>query len=403
MFDDVHKLAPKQREHLRESLTSSRFSTGVWLAERLQALSADEMLAEGANAGRDYRNLIQLEEFWRTNHRRFEQLVFNIADRRARQAPGREMQEFRSCLESTLDGQEWTPVFLPAKEVIRARVLQRAGGRDLFKRWIEERENLTGTPREMAVAWRALEILIERELRHAQPSFDFELDPEELQAKDDNNLQTAAELFLAEEFKVPFYFGPSVVAKVASANIEQFLWVAGEQFEDLIANRLLKPSEVLAIPPARQDAIIRQASHALWRQIPLKVPNGQEVYRLLAAIAEFAHGYTYQPTAKNDPGVNGIAITMPDRDRLMNSEHLRRYPHHARLARLLAAALAHNLLHAHQNYKCKGKLFMVLNLNRLLCVDYMLPLDYGKFKERTLDELAGWLERRPQQPKLISA
>jgi hypothetical protein len=93
---------------------------------------------------------------------------------------------------------------------------------------------------------------------------------------------------------------------------------------------------------------------------------------------------------------------MADRDRLMNPEHLQRYPHHARLARLLAAALAHNYLHAHQNYKCKGKLFMVLNLNRLLCVDYLLPLEYGKFKEKTLDELAGWLERRPQQQKLTA-
>lgn len=402
MLDDVHKLAPRQREHLRDALASSRTSTGVWLAERLQALSADELLSEGAIAGRDYQRVIQLEKSWRDNHRRFEQFVFNIADLRARRAPGRDMQDFRSCLETTLDDAEWIETFERAKRVVRERVLARAGGRELFRQWILEREHLSGTPRELAVAWRTLEILIERELRRVQPRFDFSLDPEELQDKDDSNLQTAAELFLAREFDVPFYFGPSVLAKLASANIEQFLTVTGDEFEDLLATRLLKPGEVLAILPARQEEIIRKVSRALWKQIPAKVPQGQEVFRLLNAIAEFARGYTHQPTAPNDPGVNGVAITMADRDRLMNPGHLRLYPHHARLARHVATALAHNLLHAQHDYKCKGKLFMVLNLNRLLCVDYQLPLEYGKFKEKSLDELAGWLERRPTQKEFTS-
>jgi hypothetical protein len=397
MLDDVHKLAPKQREDLRAALTSSRTSTGVWLAERLQSLSADELLTEGAIAGRDYQRVIRLEKFWQEYPRRFEQFVFNIADLRARQTPGRDMQDFRSCLETTLDDVEWNSTFERGKNVVRARVLARSGGRDLFKQWIEDREKLTGTPRQLALAWRTLEILIERELRRSQAAFDFSLDADELAEKDDNNLQTAAELFLAKEFNVPFYFGPSVLAKLASANIEQFLTVAGDQFEDLIANRLLKPGELLAISPGRQQEIISKASRAWWQQIPARVPQGQEVYRLLSAIAEFAHGYTHQPTAPNDPGVNGVAITMADRDRLMNSEYHRLHPSHARLAKLLAAALAHNLLHAQHDYKCKGKLFMVLNLNRLLCVEHLLPLEYGKFKEKTLDELAGWLERRPTQ------
>lgn len=402
MLDDVHKLAPRQRDHLLDALASSRTSTGIWLAERLQALSAGELLSEGAIAGRDYQRVIPLERSWRDNHRRFEQFVFNIADLRARRAPGRDMQDFKSCLETTLDGAEWSDTFERAKRIVRERVLTRAGGRELFRQWIAERERTSGTPRELAIAWRTLEILVERELRRSQPSFDFALDAEELQDKDDNNLQTAAALFLAQEFEVPFYFGPSMVAKLASANIEQFLTVTSEQFEDLLANRLLKPGEVLAIPPARQQDIIRKVSQSMWRQIPSKVPQGQEVFRLLNAIAEFARGYTYQPTAPNDPGVNGVAIAMADRDRLMDSEHLRLHPPHARLARHFATALAHNLLHAQHDYKCKGKLFMVLNLNRLLCVTHQLPLEYGKFKEKSLDELAGWLERRPTQKEFTT-
>jgi len=403
MLDDVHKLTSYQRAALRDNLANSRTTTGVWLAERLQALRPDELLAEGANAGREYRRILYLEEFWRKHSNAFEHLVFNIADRRATQTPGREMQDFRSCLEAALDGQDWDPMFMRAKNVISERVRSRAAGRVLFKEWIAEREAMEGTPRQLAIAWRALEILIERELRRNQTTFDFSLGSEELEAKEDNNLQTAAELFLAEEYKVPFYFGPTTLAKLASANIEQFLAVAGDEFEDLIASRILRPGEPLAIEPLRQQEIIQKGSREAWKQIPIKVPFGQEVFRLLTGIAEFARAYTYQPTAPNDPGVNGTAITMADRDLLMDAEHLRRHPHHARLARVLAETLAFNLLHAEQNYKCKGKLFMVLNLNRLLCVQYSLPLDYGKFKERKLEELVSWLERRPQQANLIPA
>jgi len=402
MFDDVHKLTSSQRASLRESLTNSRSATAVWLAERLQALTPDELLAEGANAGRDYRKIVYLEEFWRDHAKRFEHLIFNISDRRASQAPGREMQVFRSCLETTLDEQEYAERFSKAKDVISERVISRTAGRDLFEEWIAGQKAMEGTPRQLTVAWRALEILVERELRRDQGSFDFSLGAGELEAKNDNNLKVGAELFLAKEFGFPFYYGPTMLAKLSSANIEQFLSVAGDEFEDLIANRVLKPGEPLTIEPDRQQQIIQKASREAWEQIPTKVPRGQEVYRLLNGIAEFAHAYTYQPTAPNDPGVNGTAITMADRDRLMDSEHLKRYPHHARLARVLASALAFNLLHAEQNYKCKGKLFMVLNLNRLLCVAHSLPLEYGKFKERKLEDLVAWLDRRPKQGKLIS-
>jgi hypothetical protein len=47
---------------------------------------------------------------------------------------------------------------------------------------------------------------------------------------------------------------------------------------------------------------------------------------------------------------------------------------------------------------------MVLNLNRLLCPTYWLPLQYGGFKEKTLDELSAWLKagfRRPEKAESL--
>ena len=48
---------------------------------------------------------------------------------------------------------------------------------------------------------------------------------------------------------------------------------------------------------------------------------------------------------------------------------------------------------------------MVLNLNRLLCVHFDLPLGYGLYKERPLDALCRWVEEpfvAPKQEELYS-
>jgi hypothetical protein len=64
-----------------------------------------------------------------------------------------------------------------------------------------------------------------------------------------------------------------------------------------------------------------------------------------------------------------------------------------RLAETLASALSHNLLVAQLDYNCKQEKWMLLNLNRLLCVHFDLPLDYGLYKERPLKTLIQCLDR----------
>ncbi len=83
---------------------------------------------------------------------------------------------------------------------------------------------------------------------------------------------------------------------------------------------------------------------------------------------------------------------MSERSLLMDGAALVKRPDRKRFADLLASALAHNYLVADLDYKCKGDLWMVLNLNRLLCVHFDLPLGYGLYKERPLDELCRWID-----------
>lgn len=393
MMDDIHMLTSEQRSVLIERVVEARSRVGVWIAERFEALNTTEMLASGSAEGRDHEAPIELEWFWRGRHDRFEKHVMRIANRRVRASTETELDAFRSCIEGNLDGAEWEPVFNRASEEVAERVRQRVSHTGQFRDWVAARERIEGTPRERAIAWRALEILVERELNRPQRRlFDESLDTEELHAKDDSRVNQAAELFLAREYGLPYYFGPERIARLASLNIEQFLGLAGTIFEEVIAAEVLRGGTQV-MSAQRQHELMKKCAQRFWDDIPNKVRHGRALRRFLESVGRFCAGYTYRPTAPNDPGVGGTAIRMSDRDSLLDKQTLARRPERKRFADLLASALAHNYLVADLDYKCKGDWWMVLNLNRLLCVRFDLPLGYGLYKERPLDELCRWVEQ----------
>lgn len=405
MLDDVQKLTVRQRRRLLQTLIDLRSSVGVWVSERFEALSTDEMLASGSKQGREYGKVILLENYWRGYPRKFEKFVSDIADRRARNADA-EIETFSQCLQSSLDGAEWRDklseiletVTNQVRAMIKIHAEQKAYQKSQFNEWLADRENMEGTIWERAVAWRALEILIEREKRKSQPSLlDEPLSVDALRKKDDSAVRASAELFLAKEFNLPYYFGSAMLSKLASANIEQYLWLAGDQFEEIVSAALLKKATDLT--PVRQQAILKKASDALWNDIPKRVRHGREVRDFLESLGRFCQWMTYKPTAPNDIGVNGTAILMRERTLLMNREEIEKYRNYNDLAKIVASAIAHNLLEPVLDYSCKNKQWMVLNLNRLLCVKFNLPLNYGKFKEKSLDELNVWLQKGYYPPK----
>lgn len=396
MMDDIHKLTSQQRERLVQTVIELRSPVGVWIAERFEALNTVEMLASGANEGRDYEKPIELEWFWRSRYQRFEKLALQIADRRVRAAADTEVSSFRSCLVDSLDEPEWEDVFTRACNEVADRVRSLSSDAGGFNDWVATREKMRGTPRERAMAWRALEILILREIKKPQKGlFDDseQLHEDELNQKDDAKVNQAAELFLAREYDLPYYFGPERLSRLASLNIQQFLGIGGDVFEEVVAAELLKKPHTLS--PRRQHALMKRAAQAVWDDIPKRVRYGRELRNFLEAIGKFSAWYTYDylPTAPNDPGVGGTAIRMSERASLMDESFLQKRPEQKRLASILASALAHNLLIADLDYPCKGQKWMVLNLNRLLCVHFNLPLGYGLYKERPVKTLCQWLDQ----------
>lgn len=388
LLDNVQFLTRRQRSSLYRVLAELRSTVAVWLAERLEALVTDELLGSGTQRGRDYQ-ILWIEDYWRNKRSRFEKISLNIADRRANASIDIEVGSLAPLLEASLDAADWTSRYEEVVTALEGRVRSDASDQMKFGEWLNLKELESGTIRERAVAWRTLEILVHRERKKVQQGFDFVLPADEFEEKTDSQIRAAAELFLAYEFKLPYYFGPSKLVSLASCNIEQFLWISGDAFEEIVSAALIRKQ--LRLSAERQHSLLRASSEALWQEVPRVARSSDSTFRFLDSVARFCHSMTFLANAPYDPGVTGIAISMEDRDRLLNPTYLEKHPHHRLLANAIADAIANNFLEPNLDYSCKGKRWMVLYLNRLLCPKHWLPLQYGGFKEKSLDELHRWL------------
>jgi len=259
-----------------------------------------------------------------------------------------------------------------------------------------------GTPVDRLLGWRALEILIERDLLKEQKTLDFiELTEENLQTQDQSDVRTAAELFISKEFGLPYYYGFNCLCSMASANIEQFLDLSGELFEEVASASLLSLSKKMPeVKSNRQEKIVKQTIRRKWDEIVHRIDKPNDVRSLIESTGNFCKWETYKSNAPYSPGVTGIAIRMSDREKLRDPKFLDK-DILVRLAKIIASCLSYNIFEPVLDYKCKGERWMVLYLNRMFCVHFDLPLQHGGWREKSLRELCHWIEKgfHPPKPK----
>lgn len=397
MLDDVHELATRQRKLLKDTLIVLRPPIGVWIAERLEALPPDELLSSGARNGRDYDADI-LEMFWSSSPSKFEGMVTDVADRRIKLTREVEVDSFDTCLQASLDGVDWQETIEEAGNEVKSRVTEsvdslRDGHR--YTEWINSvKRSDHSTPTERAIAWRSVEILIERDQNSSQKELDFgePLPSEDLQKRDSSSVHSAAEFVLSQEFGIPYYYGISKLSKLASFNIDQFLSLSGDLFEELSAEDLIS-EQFVAMSPDTQEKILKDTAEKKWNEIPKQVPQGRDVQRLIKSVAEYSKWETMRPTAPYAPGVTGFALQMVDRERLLQEEMIEKSPTHKRLVLALSSSITNNLLEARLDMKqgSRGQRWMLLYLNRWLCLHFDLPLQYGGWRPKKIDKLREWL------------
>ena len=403
MLDDFQWLTHAQRERLMATLGELRVSVGVWVAERMEALPVRELLAPGATDGREY-SAVNLERHWDGKPARFERTVMDVASRRVKLAKGLDgLDSFESCLQSASDGVGTLVDLDAAAESVRDRVLDRLADREAkgavapgrFDAWVQHSESAEGDGLDRAVEWRALEIVVERDLARAQQAFEFgePLPVAELKEKQ-SGLRSIAEFLVAREFDLPYYYGSSRLSTLATWNIEQFLALAGDLFEEVTSAEIIH-RRLVPLSPAQQDRILRAHAARRWNALS-RLPSGRDVQRLLAGIGRFTEGVTLRPTASYGP-VTGVGMRSTEREALAGVRTVGGAPVHERLAGALSSAVAHNLLVAKMDHSQgqKGHKWTVLYLNRWVCIHFRLPLQYGGWRPRNISELSRWVAGGP--------
>ncbi|HEV7492159.1 hypothetical protein [Baekduia sp.] len=411
MFDDAQDIGLYRRKRLLDSLADRDLQLHRWIAERYQALSADELIGDG-EIDRAY-TVVHIEAEARRlrpggsrrhsgrKTRGFERLLAEISDRRAAQTLHVAAEEERDFSELLDDEIEETDTRTQAtNQELNDRLAGLAAGNERYADWISWAHSRGGY--QGAVERRVIEILIRRDAGRKQDTlFTVPLTRDDLRGRWDADLAEAAALFLRDEFGLPFYFGTSRLTKLATENIDQHLVLNGALFDEVLTRITLNRS--LAIEPYRQDRIVRRVSDQFWRDIPPRLPKGREIQHLLLNIAGLCRRDTYRPTAPYPPGATATAISMRDRQRLIDPAWRASIEGADDLYHALAGAVGHNLLRTELDYSVKGDRWMVLYLNRLLCVRFGLPLGYGGLRERPVEELCRWMTLdRPAEEELVA-
>ena len=324
MFDDAQDIGRYRRSRLLDALSDRDLELHRWVAERYQALEPHELIGDG-EIDRAYA-VVHIEA--EARRLRPGGAKPTAGDARLRATAARHLRPARAAdpadrrrggarLQRLIDIEvdENHARLRAAEEVLNQRLAELADGNARYDGWLGWAATRSG--HKGAVERRVVEILITRDKGRKQDTlFMVPLSHDELRGRWDSDLVEAAALYLREELGLPFYFGPERLTKLASENIDQHIVISGALFEEVLAR--ITMNRPLAIEPFRQDRIVWLVSDQFWRDIPPRLPNGREVQHFLLNVAELCRRATYRPTAPYPPGATATAISMRDRERLLD-------------------------------------------------------------------------------------
>jgi hypothetical protein len=224
-------------------------------------------------------------------------------------------------------------------------------------------------------------ILAERKAQRDQPYIFEELAPPE---PSNGKTEEAARLFASHRYDLPYYFGFDALINSANRNVEQFLDVAGAYTDKMIFRAELGRSPELSAK--EQEDLLRFSANRYYDRIEQGFPRGYSIRQFVDNLARFCQGVTNRPNAPIAPGVSGFGLT---RDQLRNALALDGADEGIKIFReTLASAVAGNVLSIKKTKQGQpGAQKIVFYLNRLLCIKFGLPLNYGGWQRLPIETL----------------
>jgi len=387
MLDDFQELYQEQRDNIENEFIKR---TGIprWIAVQSKVFGLEELTSENeTTTGRDIR-IVDLDVIFRQKTGVFTKLATNVIYRRLQCTDALQqllIADFKDLLAS------------PDKAIPREvadKALMEINTR-LNK--LAHLNVVNGIPENSEVISRndlqkmeELLIMAERKARRAQRTLFPEL--ELMDSPDDKTMQ-AAELFLARRLGDPYYHGFEKLIQVANTNIDQLLSTTAA-----IADRMIYRAELdrdTALNAKDQETILKRLSEEYYKVLEQKHHRGVAIRQFVDNLGLFCNYVTYRPNAPIAPGVTGFGLTRQQLHRAVSPDVLES----SIFREVLTNAVAGNILSVRMvKQGQKGEVKIVFYLNRLLCIKYKLPFNYGGWQPITVPSLIKMIQG-PVSPK----
>ncbi|MBP5089498.1 hypothetical protein HUS91_28830 [Pseudomonas chlororaphis] len=394
IVDDAHELHPLQFVQLRDWLKNRNIRVGRWVMCRPDVVSPEdyreamvkEVLQEeerqwhGTARGRDY--ILKLMQPTHRNTKRFLAVARDISSRYLVGVTELSRGSPRT-LGSALDHKQVALTQAQLKE-LQNKVEVFARNSNLSAPVIQSLHSRIPAKVPADEAAGALHILLHREWNRTPQLELLSEDPVEEPFTGDREISSGllegVRLQLMHEFDRPFYFGMDKLAEASNNNIEQFIRLSGVLIDELIARVVRGRSYEL--PAKLQHDALRKLAVRIMEEWDF--PYHALVKDLISGMAKRCKDRTLLPNAPLDHGANAIGIPQEEMDQVLARSE--------RLTRVLHFAFAYKALVFVPQYRCKGRVWCLLELGAIPSIAYGLTLRRGGFIEDTLTGLQSLLK-----------
>lgn len=384
MLDDVQELYPDQREHLKNEFIR-REAVPRWLAVRTHVFGLEELISlEGAEQGREYRE-ISLDEIFQERPGIFARFSANVVHRRLQATESLQqvtISDFKNLLRSPDE-----KVLSDAVKKALEQMLRRSSEIRLADAFVQKLQQVfersTQTPPSFDELWELEKclVLVERQANRGLLFPSMEL-PQTADAKTDE----AARLFVTKRLRWPYYFGFDAITSVASGNVDQLLSTVAAIVDRMIYRADLDRDK--AISAKEQEDILRKCADEYYGALEEKHRRGSAIRQFIDNFGPFCAEVTSRPNAPIAPGVNGFGLTREEILQEVSESRGKRGQASLVFREVLTNAVAGNILSIRVTKQGQaGSEKIVFYLNRLLCVKFRLPLNYGGWQHLPVDLL----------------
>ena len=384
MLDDVQELYPDQRLHIRAEFIR-RASVPRWLAVRTHVFGLEDLISvEGAEQGREYRE-IPLDEIFQEKPSVFSKFAANVAHRRL---------QYTDSLQQVPIG-DFKNLLREPPEAITAEISKKAVS-GMAKRIADIRRD-TNFERKMKSRGDAIQsgsvpfselsqleeemISLERQANKGQLSLLPDLDiPETSNGK----TEEAACLFASRRCRHPYYWGFDTLTNVASGNVEQLLSTSATFVDRMIYRAELDRDK--AMSAKEQEDLFKRCAEDYYKALEEKHRRGSAIRQFVDNLGLFFEEVTYRPYAPIAPGVNGFGLTRQQIEQAAGPSV--QTPDAQVFREVMTNAVAGNVLSVRVTKQGQaGAEKIVFYFNRILCIRFRLPLNYGGWQSLPTDLL----------------